>query len=243
MKYIEGNIVELFKIFDNNNEIKKNLNNSLNNIKELNIENEKHINNQISLLKNQLEINKYKNNKLLEKYNYLKSEKFSNKHSNRLILNKLIKFLTNLPINIEIDFNLTNFYLNIKSKNEYIITFGKKINKLSYIFKFYERLLLHYINLSHYYKNNNKTRYKYETVYKEIEKDKRYKKSKLNQLNAFKNRLNNSYKFNKKIENLLFLPIKKIDIYDKLIFKQKIKKDKKIKKSENENDYLNWVKY
>ena len=243
LKYIEGNIVELFKIFDNNNEIKKNLNNSLNNIKKLNIENEKHINNQISLLKNQLEINKYKNNKLLEKYNYLKSEKFSNKHSNRLILNKLIKFLTNLPINIEIDFNLTNFYLNIKSKNEYIINFGKKTNKLSYILKFYERLLLHYINLSHYYKNNNKTKYKYEYVYKEIEKDKKYKKSKLNQLNAFKNRLNNSYKFNKKIENLLFLPIKKIDIYDKLIFKQKIKKDKKIKKSENENDYLNWVKY
>ena len=242
LKYIEGNIVELFKIFDNNNEIKKNLNNSLNNIKELNIENEKHINNQISLLKNQLEINKYKNNKLLEKYNYLKSEKFSNKHSNRLILNKLIKFLTNLPINIEIDFNLTNFYLNIKSKNEYIINFGKKTNKLSYILKFYERLLLHYINLSHYYKNNNKTKYKYEYVYKEIEKDKKYKKSKLNQLNAFKNRLNNSYKFNKKIENLLFLPIKKIDIYDKLIFKQKIK-DKKIKKTENENDYLNWVKY
>ena len=246
LKFIEGNIIELFKTFDDNIEIKKNLDKNLNDIKELNIENEKHINNQISLLKNKLEINKYKNNKLLEKYNYLKNDNLSNKHSNQLIFNKIIKFLLNLPINIENEFNLTNFYLNIKSKNEYIINFGKKINKFSYILKFYERLLIYYINLSHYYKNNNKTKYKFESVYKEIEKEKRYKKSKLNQLNAFKNRLNNEYKFNKKSNNLLFLPIKKIDIYDKLITKQKaqkIKKDKLIKTSQNENDYINWIKY
>ena len=246
LKFIEGNIIELFKTFDDNVEIKKNLDKNLNDIKELNIENEKHINNQINLLKNKLEINKFKNSKLLEKYNYLKNDNLSNKHSSQLILKKIIKFLLSLPINIENDFNLTNFYLNIKSKNEYIINFGKKINKLSYILKLYERLLIYYINLSHYYKNNNKTKYKFELVYKEIEKEKRYKKSKLNQLNAFKNRLNNTYKFNKKNDNLLFLPIKKIDIYEKLIAKQKAqknKKDKLIKTSQNENDYINWIKY
>ena len=246
LKFIEGNIIELFKTFDDNVEIKKNLDKNLNDIKELNIENEKHINNQINLLKNKLEINKFKNSKLLEKYNYLKNNNLSNKHSSQLILKKIIKFLLSLPINIENDFNLTNFYLNIKSKNEYIINFGKKINKLSYILKLYERLLIYYINLSHYYKNNNKTKYKFELVYKEIEKEKRYKKSKLNQLNAFKNRLNNTYKFNKKNDNLLFLPIKKIDIYEKLIAKQKAqknKKDKLIKTSQNENDYINWIKY
>ena len=246
LKFIEGNIIELFKTFDDNVEIKKNLDKNLNDIKELNIENEKHINNQINLLKNKLEINKFKNSKLLEKYNYLKNDNLSNKHSSQLILKKIIKFLLSLPINIENDFNLTNFYLNIKSKNEYIINFGKKINKLSYILKLYERLLIYYINLSHYYKNNNKTKYKFELVYKEIEKEKRYKKSKLNQLNAFKNRLNNTYKFNKKNDNLLFLPIKKIDIYEKLIAKQKAqknKKDKLTKTSQNENDYINWIKY
>ena len=246
LKFIEGNIIELFKTFDDNVEIKKNLDKNLNDIKELNIENEKHINNQINLLKNKLEINKFKNSKLLEKYNYLKNNNLSNKHSSQLILKKIIKFLLSLPINIENDFNLTNFYLNIKSKNEYIINFGKKINKLSYILKLYERLLIYYINLSHYYKNNNKTKYKFELVYKEIEKEKRYKKSKLNQLNAFKNRLNNTYKFNKKNDNLLFLPIKKIDNYEKLIAKQKAqknKKDKLIKTSQNENDYINWIKF
>ena len=104
----------------------------------------------------------------------------SGKDISQIIFDKEKSFLLSLPINIEIDFNIVNFYKILNTKGPIIFLKGNKYNKILYTLKIVENLFINYISINKQYRSRNK---KTEQIYNEIisnlTKDKKNQKNKM----------------------------------------------------------------
>ena len=250
MNYLEEHVKDLFSIFS---DVKYNLNSLIiekNKLKEIGENEEK---NKIKIqyneqLNKELERIKEKNKVLNNKLKNLKNK--SNIETKNKVFNKIKNILISLPINIEIDFNIINFYGKINNKKtENIFDDGKYINKSIYALNILEMILLYYQNYMKNTLKNPKIQYIYENIIFDLEKKKRIDKNKKIKLKFELNNLDKLCDENKKINKNIVLPIRKIDIYEKLILRKKFEKKEKLKrKKENErnkngNEYENWLIY
>ena len=250
MNYLEEHVKELFSIFS---DVKYNLNSLIiekNKLKEIGENEEK---NKIKIqyneqLNKELERIKEKNKVLNNKLKNLKNK--SNIETKNKVFNKIKNILISLPINIEIDFNIINFYGKINNKKtENIFDDGKYINKSIYGLNILEMILLYYQNYMKNTLKNPKIQYIYDNIIFDLEKKKRIDKNKKIKLKFELNNLDKLCDENKKINKNIVLPIRKIDIYEKLILRKKFEKKEKLKrKKENErnkngNEYENWIIY
>ena len=241
MNDLENNVKELFSIF---NEIKYNIND----LYKSNNENELDKKNEIinfSMYEETLNELK-KRNKILEmKYKYLLN-KLKQSNEEKLFL-KIKKILISLPINIEIDFQIMNFYGKINNNADTIIENGKSYNKCIYGLTVLENVLVYYQN---YIKNiikDSKIKIIFDKILKELERKKRNDKSIKIKL-RFETNSDDEIKNIKQTNKNTFLPIRKIDIYDNLIARKKFEKEekkKKLKMLKNQDDieYENWIVY
>ena len=250
MNYLEDHVKDLFSIFS---DVKYNLNSLIiekNKLKEIGENEEK---NKIKIqyneqLNKELERIKEKNKVLNNKLKNLKNK--SNIETKNKVFNKIKNILISLPINIEIDFNIINFYGKINNKKtENIFDDGKYINKSIYALNILEMILLYYQNYMKNTLKNPKIQYIYDNIIFDLEKKKRIDKNKKIKLKFELNNLDKLCDENKKINKNIVLPIRKIDIYEKLILRKKFEKKEKLKrKKENErnkngNEYENWIIY
>ncbi len=250
MNYLEDHVKDLFSIFS---DVKYDLNGLIvekNKLKEIGENEEK---NKIKIqynekLNKELERIKEKNKVLNNKLKNLKNK--SNIETKNKVFNKIKNILISLPINIEIDFNIINFYGKINNKKtENIFDDGKYINKSIYALNILEMILLYYQNYMKNTLKNPKIQYIYENIIFDLEKKKRIDKNKKIKLKFELNNLDKLCDENKKINKNIVLPIRKIDIYEKLILRKKFEKKEKLKrKKENErnkngNEYENWIIY
>ena len=250
MNYLEEHVKDLFSIFS---DVKYNLNSLIiekNKLKEIGENEEK---NKIKIqyneqLNKELERIKEKNKVLNNKLKNLKNK--SNIETKNKVFNKIKNILISLPINIEIDFNIINFYGKINNKKtENIFDDGKYINKSIYALNILEMILLYYQNYMKNTLKNPKIQYIYDNIIFDLEKKKRIDKNKKIKLKFELNNLDKLCDENKKINKNIVLPIRKIDIYEKLILRKKFEKKEKLKrKKENErnkngNEYENWIIY
>ena len=250
MNYLEEHVKDLFSIFS---DVKYNLNSLIiekNKLKEIGENEEK---NKIKIqyneqLNKELERIKEKNKVLNNKLKNLKNK--SNIETKNKVFNKIKNILISLPINIEIDFNIINFYGKINNKKtENIFDDGKYINKSIYGLNILEMILLYYQNYMKNTLKNPKIQYIYDNIIFDLEKKKRIDKNKKIKLKFELNNLDKLCDENKKINKNIVLPIRKIDIYEKLILRKKFEKKEKLKrKKENErnkngNEYENWIIY
>ena len=241
MNDLENNVKELFSIF---NEIKYNIND----LYKSNNENELDKKNEIinfSMYEETLNELK-KRNKILEmKYKYLLN-KLKQSNEEKLFL-KIKKILISLPINIESDFQIMNFYGKINNNADSIIENGKSYNKCIYGLTVLENVLVYYQNFIKNVIKDSKIKFIFDKILKELERKKRNDKSIKIKL-RFETNSDDEIKNIRKTNNNTFLPIRKIDIYDNLIARKKFEKEekkKKLKMLKNQDDieYENWIVY
>ncbi len=241
MNDLENNVKELFSIFS---EIKYNIND----LYKSNNENELDKKNEIinfSMYEETLNELK-KRNKILEmKYKYLLN-KLKQSNEEKLFL-KIKKILISLPINIESDFQIMNFYGKINNNADTIIENGKSYNKCIYGLTVLENVLVYYQNFIKNFIKDSKIKFIFDKILKELERKKRNDKSIKIKLRFEKNS-DDEIKNIRKTNNNTFLPIRKIDIYDNLIARKKFEKEekkKKLKMLKNQDDieYENWIVY
>ena len=121
----------------------------------------------------------------------------------------MTQFLLSLPINIESDLNNVNFYKIINSKGPIVFINGYKYNKVLYIMKILEKLLLYYISLKVQVMNSNSSK-SYIAIEnkvlkaKKIEKNKQYKEHEVLQI------IERNKKIIEKNNKVLFIKNKKI---------------------------------
>ena len=241
MNDLENNVKELFSIFS---EIKYNIND----LYKSNNENELDKKNEIinfSMYEETLNELK-KRNKILEmKYKYLLN-KLKQSNEEKLFL-KIKKILISLPINIESDFQIMNFYGKINNNADTIIENGKSYNKCIYGLTVLENVLVYYQNFIKNVIKDSKIKFILDKILKELERRKRNDKSIKIKL-RFETNSDDEIKNIRKTNNNTFLPIRKIDIYDNLIERKKFEKEekkKKLKMLKNQDDieYENWIVY
>ena len=241
MNDLENNVKELFSIFS---EIKYNIND----LYKSNNENELDKKNEIinfSMYEETLNELK-KRNKILEmKYKYLLN-KLKQSNEEKLFL-KIKKILISLPINIESDFQIMNFYGKINNNADTIIENGKSYNKCIYGLTVLENVLVYYQNFIKNVIKDSKIKFIFDKILKELERKKRNDKSIKIKL-RFETNSDDEIKNIRKTNNNTFLPIRKIDIYDNLIARKKFEKEekkKKLKMLKNQDDieYENWIVY
>ena len=241
MNDLENKVKELFSIFS---EIKYNIND----LYKSNNENELDKKNEIinfSMYEETLNELK-KRNKILEmKYKYLLN-KLKQSNEEKLFL-KIKKILISLPINIEIDFQIMNFYGKINNNADTIIENGKSYNKCIYGLTVLENVLVYYQNFIKNVIKDSKIKFIFDKILKELERKKRNDKSIKIKL-RFETNSDDEIKNIRKTNNNTFLPIRKIDIYDNLIERKKFEKEekkKKLKMLKNQDDieYENWIVY
>ena len=241
MNVLENHVKELFSVFS---DIKYSLIdlNKKNNYNEL--EKNKEIIN-FSFYEETLNELK-KRNKILEmKYKYLVN-KLKQSDEEKLFL-KIKNILISLPINIEIDFKIINFYGKINNKADTIIEKGKSYNKCIYGLTVLEIILVYYQKVIKNIIKDSKIKYIFDKLLKEFERKKRIDKTIKIKLRLETNSDDDS-KYTRKTNKNIFLPIKKIDIYDNLISRKKFEKEEKKKKlkilkNQDDIEYENWIEY
>ena len=186
-----------------------------------------------------------KRNKILEmKYKYLEN-KVKKSHEEKIFL-KVKKILISFPINIEIKFDIINFYGKINNNADTIIENGKSYNKCIYGLTVLEIVLVFYQNLIKNIIKDSKIKYIYDKIVMGLEKKKRIEKSIKIKLKFETNSDDEEKNIRKKNKNI-FLPIRKIDIYENLTSRKKFEKEekKKLKMLKNQDDieYENWIVY
>ena len=158
--------------------------NTINNCIEENEHNNKKI---CDKVEKELNIVKEKNIYLTKEYEALLSQPDNTKKVSHIIYKRIKKFLLSLPINIESDLNNVNFYKIINSKGPIVFINGYKYNKVLYIMKILEKLLLYYISLKAQVMNSNSSK-SYIAIEnkvlkaKKIEKNKQYKEHEVLQI-------------------------------------------------------------
>ena len=190
--------------------------------------------------KNLILRNKY--NQIMKNYEVVINEK---------LYNKIKKILISLPINIEIDFNIINFYTkinNVNNSTDVIMIKGKKYNKYLYCLSVLERIMIHYLSLIR--KStflNPKTQTLFYTISNDIDRKKRFENNK-NRIMKQRRRIEEiGEKVLEKNKKIIIPMKKKYDIYEDLIIKRKKEKEeKKHGKNNNKesiNIYENWIIY
>ncbi len=247
---LENKVRELFSIFSDyqNNNVQLILK-----AKELedNKEKEKEELNKIIINNTIIELNRLKENNLILQTKYNNILKSFNKSFTDKVYSKIRKILIDIPINIEIDFEIVNFYTKINSdnKSDNIMIKGNKYNKFVFCLNILERIMLHYNSLIRkiIFMNPQK-QYLCDKIIEELQKKKRLENNKKRLINQRK-RLeiinNKTLERDKKI----VIPMKrKIDIYETLLSRQKKEREEELKRLKNKNKditstYENWIMY
>ena len=247
---LENKVRELFSIFSDyqNNNVQLILK-----AKELedNKEKEKEELNKIIINNTIIELNRLKENNLILQTKYNNILKSFNKSFTDKVYSKIRKILIDIPINIEIDFEIVNFYTKINSdnKSDNIMIKGNKYNKFVFCLNILERIMLHYNSLIRkiIFMNPQK-QYLCDKIIEELQKKKRLENNKKRLMNQRK-RLeiinNKTLERDKKI----VIPMKrKIDIYETLLSRQKKEREEELKRLKNKNKditstYENWIMY
>ena len=251
LSYLDNKVRELFSIFsdyqcDNVQLILKAK--ELENCKEKEKEelNKKIINNTI------IELNRLKEHNLILQNKYNEILQSYNQSFTDKVYSKIKKILIDIPINIEIDFDIVNFYTKINnadSKSENIMIKGNKYNKFIFCLNILERIMLHYNSLIRKITfMNPQKQHLCDKIFEELQKKKRLENNKRRLINQRK-RLeiinNKALERNKKI----VIPMKrKIDIYETLLSRQKKEREEELKRLKNKNKditsaYENWIVY
>ncbi len=250
INYLDNKVRELFNIFSDyqcdNVQLKLKA-------KELedNKEKEKEELNKIIINNTINELNRLKENNLILQNKYNDILQRYNKSFTDKVYSKIRKILLGIPINIEIDFDIVNFYtkINVESKSDNIMIKGNKYNKFLFCLNILERIMLHYNSLIRKITfMNPQKQYLYDKIFEELQKKKRLENNKKRLMNQRK-RLeiinNKTFERNKKIA----LPMKrKIDIYETLLSRQKKEREEELKRLKNKNKdttsaYENWIMY
>jgi hypothetical protein len=249
MKYLEEKVFDLFNIFSENKYNIKDYYIEKNDIQEILDKNIKQNEIQIENFENLLKIKKMKNKNLLEKFKNLSEIEKNYKNFNDKIINKIKKILINLPINIEIEFNLINFYYIINLNSEIVMIKGKKFNRIYLILKTLEKIIDFYFEKINNFKNDKNLSEKYYLINKEIENEKKLIKNNENKMKFILQRKILSEKVIEKSKKLIYLPKKKIDNFEFLMMKKKVRieEERKRKLLEQKEDVEkkpeNWILY
>jgi hypothetical protein len=247
--FLENTVRELFNIFSDQQfysiELLKEKDNESYKEKALEKLNQEIMNNSMTELntlkeKNLILRNKY--NQIMKNYKVVINEK---------LYNKIKKILISLPINIEIDFNIINFYTkinNVNNSTDVIMIKGKKYNKYLYCLSVLERIMIHYLSLIR--KStflNPKTQKLFYTIKNDIDRKKRVENNK-NRIMKQRRRIEEiGEKVLEKNKKIIIPMKKKYDIYEDLFIKRKKEKEeKKHGKNNNKesiNIYENWIIY
>ena len=223
MKSLENKVFDLFNIFSDNKYNIKDYFIEKNNIQEILDKNIKQNEIQIENFENILKIKKLTYKNLLEKYNNLNNIQTNYKNFNEKIINKIKKILINLPINIEIQFNFVNFYHVINLSTEIVMIKGKKFNRIYLILKTLEKIIDFYFEKINNFKNDKNLCEKYYLINKEIENEKKLIKNNENKMKFILQRKILSEKVIEKSKKLIYLPKKKIDNFEFLMMKKKVR--------------------
>ena len=155
-----------------------------------------------------------------------------------IIYKRIKKFLLSLPINIESDLNNVNFYKIINSKGPIVFINGYKYNKVLYIMKILEKLLLYYISLKVQVMNSNSSK-SYIAIEnkvlkaKKIEKNKQYKEHEVLQI------IERNKKIIEKNNKVLFIKNKKIYDNGRKVLVDKKEEKKAISEKKQQEDVYN----
>ena len=150
----------------------------------------------------------------------------------------MTQFLLSLPINIESDLNNVNFYKIINSKGPIVFINGYKYNKVLYIMKILEKLLLYYISLKVQVMNSNSSK-SYIAIEnkvlkaKKIEKNKQYKEHEVLQI------IERHKKIIEKNNKVLFIKNKKIYDNGRKVLVDKKEEKKAISEKKQQEDVYN----
>lgn len=249
MKSLENKVFDLFNIFSDNKYNIKDYFIEKNNIQEILDKNIKQNEIRIENYKNILNVKKLTYKNLLEKYNNLINIDSNYKNFNEKIINKIKKILINLPINIEIQFNFVNFYHVINLSTEIVMIKGKKFNRIYLILKTLEKIIDFYFEKINNFKNDKNLSEKYYLINKEIENEKKLIKNNENKMKFILQRKILSEKVIEKSKKLIYLPKKKIDNFEFLMMKKKVRieEERKRKLLEQKEDVEkkpeNWILY
>ena len=151
----------------------------------------------------------------------------------------MTQFLLSLPINIESDLNNVNFYKIINSKGPIVFINGYKYNKVLYIMKILEKLLLYYISLKVQVMNSNSSK-SYIAIEnkvlkaKKIEKNKQYKEHEVLLQIIERNK-----KIIEKNNKVLFIKNKKIYDNGRKVLVDKKEEKKAISEKKQQEDVYN----
>ncbi len=246
MNYLENEVRQLFIDFSemkyNDKELykeKDSIKESDNKEEKVNIEiYEKNIK-ELHLIKEQNRILHIKYNNLIQSY---KERNFGKK-----IFLKIKKYLLSLPINIEIDFNIVNFYGLINSNTYTIMIDGKKYNKSIYCLSILEMIVIHYETIIKRLICDCKIKTIYDKLNSDLQKQKRIEKNRELKMERNMKFEELSQKIMMKSQRI-FLPIKKIDIYENLLIRNRVEKEEEIKRLKNlkkkkDNQYEKWIVY
>ena len=150
----------------------------------------------------------------------------------------MTQFLLSLPINIESDLNNVNFYKIINSKGPIVFINGYKYNKVLYIMKILEKLLLYHISLKVQVMNSNSSK-SYIAIEnkvlkaKKIEKNKQYKEHEVLQI------IERNKKIIEKNNKVLFIKNKKIYDNGRKVLVDKKEEKKAISEKKQQEDVYN----
>ena len=246
MNYLENEVRQLFIDFSemkyNDKELykeKDSIKESDNKEEKVNIEiYEKNIK-ELHLIKEQNRILHIKYNNLIQS---CKERNFGKK-----IFLKIKKYLLSLPINIEIDFNIVNFYGLINSNTYTIMIDGKKYNKSIYCLSILEMIVIHYETIIKRLICDCKIKTIYDKLNSDLQKQKRIEKNRELKMERNMKFEELSQKIMMKSQRI-FLPIKKIDIYENLLIRNRVEKEEEIKRLKNlkkkkDNQYEKWIVY
>ncbi len=246
MNYLENEVRELFIDFSEMKYNDKELYKEKDSIKEYDNKEEK-VNIEI-YEKNikELYLIKEENRILNIKYNNL-IQSYTERNFGKKIFLKIKKCLLSLPINIEIDFNIVNFYNLINSNTYTVMVHGKKYNKSIFGLSILEMILIHYETIIKRLICDYKIKIIYDKLISDLQKQKRIEKNKELKMKRNMKFEELSQKIMMKSQRIFF-PARKIDIYENLLIRNRVEKEEEIKRLKNmkkkkDNQYEEWIVY
>ena len=231
---IKNNVINLFNYY---NELMKELN-VLKNERNNCLKDEKTMNNTLlyQIKKNEKKLMNIQNENIILKNDLqsINNIKFQSLFKNK-ILNKLIIIILKLPINIEKEFNCPNLYFTLSLKSENFLYKGKKEDTVLFCIKILEQILISKITKLNYFNINEKNKNLISEIQNRIEIEKKKHLNRVNLKNE-KEKINKlREKINKKMNKVLYLPKRKVNIININSSNYRSKSEERINK--NNIDY------
>jgi hypothetical protein len=230
--------IDLINLFNYHNEQMKELE-ELKNEKKSFLVDEKLTNNnllyQIKKCENKLINIKNENIKLKNTLNKIGSIKYQSLFKNK-IGNKLFSIIMKLPINIEKEYHCPNFYITLSSKSEKFLYNGKKQDTVLFCIKILEQIIISIITKLNYFNLNEKNRTFISDIKNKIEIENR-KSSNRSNLQNEREKINKlREKINKKMNKVLYLPRRKVNIINTNSNDNRSKSEDKKNQKDIDND-------